>query len=206
MRTNHQQGFTLIETFIAISILLLAITGPLTLVSNSISDASYAANQITAFYLAQEGLELVINRWEENKYNNQDLLLGLENCASDVNSNGCQIFLDENLNIQAEPCGPTCAPLNLNKNFNSNFGFNYDPSQEATKFIRTVKIDPASSQSITDPEVDSGSVDIDSLVTVNVTWNDKGQKRSFNLSTLLNYWWWKSLPPTILALSCYMPS
>ena len=72
MRTNHQQGFTLIETFIAISILLLAITGPLTLVSNSISDASYAANQITAFYLAQEGLELVVNRWEENKYNNQD--------------------------------------------------------------------------------------------------------------------------------------
>ncbi len=50
-------GFTLIETMIAIAILVLAILGPLTIAANALHSAYFASDQVTAFYLAQEGIE-----------------------------------------------------------------------------------------------------------------------------------------------------
>lgn len=57
---KNKKGFSLIETFVAITILLIAVLGPMTLFSSVISDGIFAKNQVTAFYLAQEGLELAI--------------------------------------------------------------------------------------------------------------------------------------------------
>lgn len=59
------KGFTLIETFVAITVLLISAIGPLSLLSKSISDGKFAQNQIIASYLAQEGLELVYGLREE---------------------------------------------------------------------------------------------------------------------------------------------
>jgi len=53
------RGFTLIETLVAISLLSIAIVAPMSLTSQSLSAAYYARDQITAFNLAQEGLESV---------------------------------------------------------------------------------------------------------------------------------------------------
>src|SRR3989344_4562639 len=52
-------GFTLIETLVAVSFLIFAITAPLPLVSKSLSSALYARDQVTAYNLAQEGIEVV---------------------------------------------------------------------------------------------------------------------------------------------------
>lgn len=57
--SNSQSGFSLVETLVAITILLIVITGPLTLVSNSARSTEFANDQVMAFFLAQEGLELV---------------------------------------------------------------------------------------------------------------------------------------------------
>ncbi len=54
-----QAGFTLIETMVAVSLLAVAIVAPMTLVSRSLAAAVYARDQVTAFYLAQEGIEAV---------------------------------------------------------------------------------------------------------------------------------------------------
>src|SRR3989344_1482076 len=56
---NLSSGFTLIETLVAISLLSVAIVAPMTLASQSLSGAYYARDEITAFNLAQEGLEAV---------------------------------------------------------------------------------------------------------------------------------------------------
>lgn len=57
MRTHS--GFTLIETMVAISLLAFSIVAPMTLTSQSLTTAYYARDQITAYNLAQEGLEAV---------------------------------------------------------------------------------------------------------------------------------------------------
>ena len=57
--TSESKGFTLIETMVAISILMVAIVAPMSLAAQSLSAAYYARDQITAFYLAQEGIEVV---------------------------------------------------------------------------------------------------------------------------------------------------
>lgn len=56
---KQQAAFTLIETLVAISLLSIAIVAPMSLVTQSLSSAYYARDQITAFNLAQEGIESV---------------------------------------------------------------------------------------------------------------------------------------------------
>jgi type II secretory pathway pseudopilin PulG len=54
-----ENGYSLVEVLIAISILMLAIVGPLTIAAKSIQTAQYARQQTTAFFLAQEGITAV---------------------------------------------------------------------------------------------------------------------------------------------------
>lgn len=61
-----QSGFTLIESLVAISILLIAVTGPLTLASKSLAYATYAKDEITGFYLAREAIDAVRNIRDAN--------------------------------------------------------------------------------------------------------------------------------------------
>lgn len=61
MITSHTQksGFTLVETLVAISILVVVVIGPLTIAQKGIQNARFATEQITAVYLAQEAIEAV---------------------------------------------------------------------------------------------------------------------------------------------------
>ena len=61
------KGFTLIETMIAVTILTLAMAGPLFTASRSIVAAQTARDQLTASYLAQEGIEYV-RMMRDNQY------------------------------------------------------------------------------------------------------------------------------------------
>lgn len=58
MYFHQQKGFSLVETLVAISIVLLVIVGPLTFSSRAAKSSSFASEQVQAFFLAQEGLEL----------------------------------------------------------------------------------------------------------------------------------------------------
>ncbi len=58
---NNKKGFTLIETFVAITVLVIAVLGPMTLLSRALQDSRYIKDEVTATFLAQEGVELVIN-------------------------------------------------------------------------------------------------------------------------------------------------
>lgn len=59
---KSQSGLTLIEALVAITVLSVGVLGPLTIAARGIGDGLFARNQLAANYLAQEGLEAVINR------------------------------------------------------------------------------------------------------------------------------------------------
>jgi prepilin-type N-terminal cleavage/methylation domain-containing protein len=81
MHTNNTNkkisGFTLIESMIAIALIVSGITGLMVLVNRSMGFANLAFNQLTAANLAQEGIELVRNIRDNNWMNNIDWLTGL---------------------------------------------------------------------------------------------------------------------------------
>lgn len=58
----QSRGFTLVEALVAITILIVGVIGPLEIAARGIGDGIFAANQIAANYLAQEAMELVINK------------------------------------------------------------------------------------------------------------------------------------------------
>lgn len=58
-RQSWCRGFTLVETLIAIAILLVAVVGPISLVGDSLHKIYYAKDEMIAINLAQEGIEVV---------------------------------------------------------------------------------------------------------------------------------------------------
>ncbi len=55
---NKQSGFSLVETLVAVSLLLIIIVGPMSISAKTAKSANFATEQTQAFFLAQEGLEL----------------------------------------------------------------------------------------------------------------------------------------------------
>ena len=55
---HSQSGFSLVETLVAITILLVVIVGPMSISSSAAKSTSYASEQVIAFFLAQEGAEI----------------------------------------------------------------------------------------------------------------------------------------------------
>lgn len=58
LHVKRATGFSLVETLVAISILLLVVVGPLTITARTAKSSTFATEQMTAQFLAQEGIEL----------------------------------------------------------------------------------------------------------------------------------------------------
>ncbi len=63
MNIKHKKtgGFTIVETLVAITVLMIAIAGPLVIASKGLTAALYAKDQMTASLLAQESMEVIKN-------------------------------------------------------------------------------------------------------------------------------------------------
>ncbi len=63
---HPHRGFTLVESLVAITILMIGVVGPLVIAARGISDGLFAQNQLAANYLAQEGMAVLINLRDQN--------------------------------------------------------------------------------------------------------------------------------------------
>ncbi len=63
---QKNSGFTLIETVVALSVLLAALTGPVALITRGVLSFSFSKNKLVAVNLAQEGIELMRLVREDN--------------------------------------------------------------------------------------------------------------------------------------------
>ena len=89
-----RQGFSLLETIVAIAILVTAVVGPLTLASSGLKASSSAKNNLIAANLAQEAIELIRNIRANNLLQNEDWINGLGNPAAGnicFASAGCRV-------------------------------------------------------------------------------------------------------------------
>lgn len=153
------KAFTLVETLVAVTIVLLAVTGPFQLVKSSLLASYTARDQMIASTLAEEGFEYVRSVRDanylyvlENPSSNRDWLLGLSASPNCFTAN-CTIAPSEATPIAV--CTATCQPLKIHPTS----GLYVQAAvvgAETTRFTRTVRLE----------DVDGGR---DKVVKVTVT-------------------------------------
>ncbi len=143
---QKNKGFTMIETLVAIFVLLIATTGPLAFTQSGLRSSFLARDQVVAFYLAQESVESIKNIRDNNFLLNRDWLTGLENC---LDSGGgeygtCNIGLTSSDDTEVSSCsGSVCGPLRYIGN-----KFLQETNGEISKYTRTVYVSKITEEEI----------------------------------------------------------
>jgi len=106
------KAFTLIETLVAITILTLAISGAFFAANSALVAANIARDQLTASYLAQEGIEYV--RWVRD----DGYLTAYNAGGSDISTVAWNNFLEA-----ITPCRTTTCTLDPTLPMGSGSGF-----------------------------------------------------------------------------------
>lgn len=179
IKNLNKKGFTLVETLVAITILVLAFTAPLGIVAQALRSSYFSRDQITSFYLAQEALEYVRNIRDNNSLTNlSDASQWLNNLTICSTTDGCKLdVLAVSPTQPLTACTGTCPNLNLN----TATGIYSYASGNVSNFKRTVYItNLAGGQPIPgDKEV---------IVKCVITWNTGSLKKTYTLTENLSNW------------------
>ena len=182
---NPTRAFTLIETLVAISLLSIAIVAPMSLTSQSLVSAYFARDQVTAFNLAQEGLEAV-----RAFRDGQVLEISQSAAASGINLFGAipvdQYFTIDSRETDLSQAMQTCPPTGCPVLQTDGTLYGYDPTWTPTFFKRVLhacyiqQSQPFSCNSTPSDEM---------RVTVTVSWPTAAQQtRSFTIYDDLYRW------------------
>jgi len=187
---KNKNGFTLIETIIAVFILIIGILGSYTVFYDIYSKSGGLSHKLTAAYLSQEGIEVIRNmrdnNWVKNNSNWLSKIAESNNC-----SNGCDFEVDYktgtsydlNQDIGLMPYGTSGDFLNIN----GDGLYSYDSNSPETIFKRKITITTGLSN-------DSGSNDIFGSsdifkVDSTVSWQYKGKEFFVKIVDFLYNWY-----------------
>lgn len=139
-----RSGFTLLETMVAIAILLVAVVAPISLIGDSLSNLYYARDQMIAVNLAQEGIEMVRQVRDSEKLNGNTFASALPLGNYDYVVDPYSFFSTSGVSgIKAGLIScPSCSDSGKAIVFDSTLGLyrqNF-PSGSATPFGRVVNI------------------------------------------------------------------
>ena len=174
LKIKHwDRGFSLLETTVAVAILVTAVLGPLSLASLSIKSSSQAKNNLIAANLAQEGMELMRNFRANNVFvfGNSGWTAEMDSCFFAA---GCQIDAATPATVA---CGASCSNLNFDQNSGL---YSYDAGAP-TLFIRTINIEtvPLGLPPSTANEI---------KIIVSVSWQERFGLQEFALEEHLLNW------------------
>ncbi|PIW97071.1 hypothetical protein COZ82_01560 [Candidatus Kaiserbacteria bacterium CG_4_8_14_3_um_filter_38_9] len=156
---SKQHGFSLVEVLVAITLLLLIVTGPMKIITDANHSTAFASEQVTAFFLAQEGLELaqkgrddlmlqyfngqfnrggINNPWEKfqrdfNKCIRKNCGLTIKNNGTGVDIKNCVNLANCRLYLDSSPSRSSYVHTNAGGN-------------KLTLFTRTIQMFPAGNE------------------------------------------------------------
>ncbi len=165
---KSSRGFTLVETLVAIALLMIAISAPFYSVQQAIVASNAARDQLIASSLAQEGAEYIYYLRDNNYLAGNSWLTGMDSCLTGNAPYGCMI--DPSQNTLTSCISSGCTPLKLSSSNLYTHAGNFSP----TRFTRTVQI-----QSVSAAQV---------KITVTVTWIS-GQ-RNYTVTVVENLYNW----------------
>lgn len=137
---SKSKGFTLVETLVAIFVLVIAVTGPMSAVVSSLKASFLARDQVVAFYLAQDVIEAIKNVRDKNYINNipkywlDGILPACLNTENECSVDTSGLANSSNLSFQNN-----CNDCELYlKNISVGTVFTYNSSGTKTKYSRKV--------------------------------------------------------------------
>ena len=192
LKKTARQGFTLLETLVAVFILTLALTGPIYIASLAIRSSVESRDNVSAYYLAEEAIEVIRNNRDTASLQNtvstatwMTDLTGDVFCTNAISAAAivsCVMTRDVSTGAYAfEQCTSSgCPPLSFNANSRVIYGGNASNSTDS-KFTREIYIQTApqdsSVTSLADREIE---------VVVVVTWVDRGRNKQLKLTERLH--------------------
>lgn len=177
----RNNGFTVVETMIAVLVASMAIAGASFAASGSIRAGSIAKEEVKAFYLAQEALEFLANRRDTNEITTLngttlDWLSGIAALASDPCYPGKLCIVDPyNSTTPLVECNGGCPVLRQNPN---DYRIGYDQTWNPTQYRREISLERTSTNEVS--------------VAIRITWGHAGQTREFRTKSLLTNWFTSS--------------
>ncbi len=185
------KGFTLVETMVAITILTLAVAGSLFAASSAFVAATIARDQLTASYLAQEGIEYV-RMMRDNAY-----LDAYHTGGANVSSAAWTGFLTGGSAASITQCRATTCTLDPTRSMGTGSGLSLAPCSGGscmplylangvyteqdgvtgateTPFTRTVQATDISAN--------------DERIVSKVSWNSHGAPHSVTITDHLTSW------------------
>lgn len=173
MAIKTQSGFTIIESLVALSILVMVIISASSAVSTGISSYIYSKDQITAFYLAQEGFEQIRNIRDENNLEGAHWLSGITEVANDPCYFGqaCTVSPVETTLAIRCPAPGSCSYLR--QEVATGF-YGYNGIWPLTVFKREITITSVSANEIS--------------VKVTINWSKGSATRQFTVSENIHNW------------------
>lgn len=160
-----KKGFTIVETLVAITILIIGVLGPLALAARGISDGLFAQNQLTASLLAQEAVETMVNR------RNSNIVLGGALAPFELMT-GTDLGIDPKTGAITNDCNDPVYGCHLA--YNETTGFYEKTSGPNVPYLFSRKIETA---------VSSNGNEL--KVTVTVKWKNKSLEQTLTTTEFL---------------------
>lgn len=162
---RRKSGFTLVETLVAIAVLVTSIVGPLSIAAKGLAASLLARDQVTAFYLAQEGVEYVRGVRDENVLRGAGWLVGLKPQCT-----GGELCNVDSRNDALVECDLQCPVLT----YDPQTGFYGGGTGSASRFRRTIAISEISPT--------------EALVVATISWTSGLFPRTFSIREVITDW------------------
>jgi len=131
------RGFTIVETLVAIAILMIAVTGPLVAASRSLNAALYSRDQMIGSFLAQEVMEVIKSQRSNAVINNEsDWTRDYSKCIA---TNPCGVSATDP-SLTPQFCSVASCILRLGSN-----GYSMSGTEDGLSFYRSFYLESMSS-------------------------------------------------------------